>query len=40
MSTMKENIDRDDWIACILTGIGLLAMVIGNYIYNGGHIVW
>jgi hypothetical protein len=37
---MKENIDRDDWIVCILTGIVLLAILIGNYIYNGGHIVW
>jgi NADH/NAD ratio-sensing transcriptional regulator Rex len=37
---MKENIDRDDWIACILVGIGLLATAIGNYIYHGGHIVW
>ncbi len=40
MSTMKENIDRDDWIACILTGIGLLAAAVGNYFYHGGHIVW
>ena len=37
---MKENIDRDDWIACILAGIVLIATFIGNYIYNGGHLVW
>lgn len=37
---MKENIDRSDWIACILTGIALFATAIGNYIYNGGHISW
>lgn len=37
---MKENIDRNDWIACIATGIILVACVVGNYIYQGGHIVW
>ena len=37
---MKENIDRNDWIACILTGIALIVMAIVNYIYNGGHMVW
>lgn len=37
---MKENIDREDWIACILTGIGLAVMVIGNYLLHGGHVVW
>jgi hypothetical protein len=37
---MKENIDRDDWITCILVGITLIVTFIGNYIYNGGKIVW
>jgi hypothetical protein len=37
---MKENIDRNDWIVCILTGSALLGMVIGNYIYHGGRLVW
>lgn len=37
---MKENIDRNDWIACIATGIILVACVVGNYFYHGGHIVW
>lgn len=37
---MKENIDRNDWIACILTGIVLALMIIGNYIFNGGRLVW
>lgn len=37
---MKENIDRDDWIACILTGLGLIAAAVGNYFYHGGHLVW
>lgn len=37
---MKENIDRDDWIACILTGIGLIAAAVVNYFYHGGHLVW
>lgn len=37
---MKENIDRDDWVACILVGIALIVTFIGNYIYNGGKIVW
>jgi len=37
---MKENIDRNDWIACIATGIILVACAVGNYIYHGGHIVW
>ena len=37
---MKENIDRDDWIACIITGIALIVTIIGNYIYHGGHVVW
>lgn len=40
MSIMKENIDRDDWIACILTGIGLIAAAVGNHFYHGGHLVW
>ena len=39
MSTI-ENIERDDWIACILTGIGLIAAAVGNYFYHGGHLVW
>jgi hypothetical protein len=37
---MKDNITRSDMIACILTGIVLALMVVCNYFFNGGHLVW
>lgn len=36
---MKNWYDND-WLTVILLIVGLIAMVIGNYCYNGGHLVW
>ena len=36
---MKNWYDND-WYGVLLFAIGLVVMVIGNYIYNGGHLVW
>ena len=40
MSTMKENIDRDDWYTCIMVSLALAVGVIANYYYHGGRLVW
>lgn len=32
--------DNNDWLTVLMFCIGLIVMVIGNYIYNGGHLVW
>ena len=36
---MKNWYDSD-WSGVLLFIVGLITMVIGNYIYNGGHLVW
>ena len=37
---MKNKWYDSDWSGVLLFVIGLIVMVIGNYIYNGGHLVW
>ena len=37
---MKKSWYDSDWSGVLLFVIGLIVMVIGNYIYNGGHLVW
>ena len=29
-----------DWVTIVLSAIGLLGMVVGNYYLHGGHIQW
>lgn len=36
---MKNWYDGD-WSGVLLFVAGLIAMIVGNYIYNGGHLVW
>jgi predicted ATP-grasp superfamily ATP-dependent carboligase len=37
---MKTKWYDNDWFICILAGISLIGMVIGNYYIHGGHISW
>lgn len=37
---MKQKWYDNDWFISFMAGIALVATVIGNYYYHGGHIVW
>lgn len=37
---MKQHWYESDWFLCTLAGISLMGMVISNYLFHGGHILW
>ena len=37
---MKQHWYENDWFLCFLAGASLIGMLIGNYYFNGGNIVW
>ena len=37
---MSNRWYNDDWLTVALVCVAIAAMVIGNYYYNGGHLVW
>jgi len=32
--------DKQDWYVSIAAAAGFWAMMLANYLYHGGHIVW
>ncbi len=37
---MKAKWYNNDWVVCILAGIVLVLMVVANYYYHKGILVW
>ena len=37
---MSDKWYDNDWLTIIWCCIGIICMLIGNYYYNGGHLVW
>ena len=37
---MKDSWYNNDWFVIFLTVLAIIATIIGNYYYHGGHIVW
>lgn len=32
--------NRSDWVMCMIALLIMIATIVGNYIYHGGHLVW
>ena len=40
MHTEQQKWYHSDWFVYLSTLIGFLAMIVSNYIYYKGHLVW
>ena len=37
---MEQKSHNNDWLISFMAAVAIVATVIGNYYFHGGHIVW
>ena len=37
---MKMKWYDSDWFVCLMSGIGLASMIVANFLFHGGHLIW